>query len=61
MAEKWNEKEAERLDYLPQESAPTEEETVIELATAISPELSRNSENVTPPPRPGGPGQNTGP
>ena len=32
---------------MPQESAPTEEETVIELATAISPALSRNSENDT--------------
>ena len=28
------------IGFLPQESAPTEEETVLELATAISPELS---------------------
>ena len=28
-----------RIGYLPQESAPTGEETVLELATAVSPEL----------------------
>ena len=29
------------IGFLPQESAPTEDETVLELATAISPELSK--------------------
>ena len=34
------------IGFLPQESAPTEDETVLELATAISPELSKIQKNL---------------
>ena len=37
------------IGFLPQESAPTEDETVLELATAISPELSKIQKNLRSP------------
>ena len=40
------------IGYLPQESAPTEEETVIELATAISPVLSKIQKTIRCHPEP---------
>ncbi|MDG1326297.1 MAG: ABC-F family ATP-binding cassette domain-containing protein [Opitutales bacterium] len=40
------------IGYLPQESAPTEEETVIELATAISPVLSEIQKTIRCHPEP---------
>mgnify|MGYP000061615940 FL=1 len=40
------------IGYLPQESAPTEEETVIELATAISPALSEIQKTIRCHPQP---------
>jgi ATP-binding cassette subfamily F protein 3 len=43
------------IGYLPQESAPTEEETVIELATAISPVLSKIQKTIRCHPEPENP------
>ena len=41
-----------RIGYLPQESAPTGEETVLELATSVTPELARIMETLRESPDP---------